>query len=69
VCSVCISSDGKKIVSSGYDKTIKMWNALTGYIIKSLVGHTDSVLSVCFSKDNKTIASGSGDKTIKIWDA
>jgi WD40 repeat protein len=27
VCSLCYSSDGKRIVSGSWDKTIKIWDA------------------------------------------
>lgn len=39
---------------------IRLWNANTGELIKTLTGHTSVVNSVVFSPDGKTIASGSG---------
>src|SRR6266566_6318223 len=33
-------------------------------LLRTLTGHTDSVLSVAFSPDGQTLASGSGDETI-----
>ncbi len=66
---VCFSADGKKIISSSLDKSIKIWNAYTGDNIKTLQGHAYYVNSVCYSLDGKRIVSGSYDNTIKIWDA
>jgi WD40 repeat protein len=39
VRSVCISLDGKKIISGSDDKKIKVWNAETYKIQATLVGH------------------------------
>ena len=39
---------------------IRLWNAHTGKLIKTLTGHTSVVNSVVFSPDGSTIASGSG---------
>ena len=35
--------------------------------LKTLYGHSHSVLSVAYSPDGTKIISGSEDKTIKIW--
>ena len=39
---------------------IRLWNAHTGELINTLIGHTSVVNSVVFSPDGSTIASGSG---------
>ena len=67
VFSVCFSSDGKKIASGSWDKTVRVWNVETGECIKTFEGHNSSVWSVCFSSDGKKIASGSWDKTVRVW--
>lgn len=67
VLSVAISPDGKTIVSSGGDRTIKLWNFATGKQISSLNAYSQQVNVVAISPDGKTLVSGSDDNTIKIW--
>jgi WD40 repeat protein len=68
VHSVAFSPDGKQIVSGSFDKTIKLWDAVTGKEILTFKGHTDPVFSVAFSPDGKRIVSGSHDGTVKVWE-
>lgn len=51
------------------DRTVKLWDAVTGECKQTLEGHSNTVTSVVFSADGQQIASGSGDRTVKIWDA
>ena len=67
VWSVAISPDGKYIVSGSQDKTLKLWEAGNGRLVRTFEGHNDSVYSVAFSPDGKNIVSGAFDKTIKLW--
>jgi hypothetical protein len=73
--SLCMSTDGTRVVSGSYDTTIRVWNVETGGCIHTLEGHNDSVKSVALSLDGTWIASGSGsysensDNTVRIWNA
>jgi len=70
VSSVAFSPDGRRIASGSSDETIKVWDAKTGRVIRTLSAHTESwVDSVAFSPDGQRIVSGSVDETIKVWDA
>ncbi|KAG8931679.1 hypothetical protein FRC02_002386 [Tulasnella sp. 418] len=69
VRSVAFSSDGNLVASGSNDKTVGIWNAKTGALIRTLKGHKHTVNSVAFSPDGTRLASGSRDKTISIWDA
>ena len=68
VYAIAISRDGKTIVSGSLDDTIKIWDAKSGVMLRSLEGHKGSVNSVAISKDGNTIVSGSSDNSIRIWD-
>src|SRR5581483_5626244 len=53
-----------KIVSGSRDKSIKIWDANSGSLLKTLNGHTNYVCSVALSSDNRKIVSSSSDRTI-----
>jgi WD40 repeat protein len=70
VISVAFSPDGTRVLSGGYERTIKLWDAATGELIRTFKGHSDLVSSVAFSPDGGAhVLSGSRDHTIKLWDA
>lgn len=68
VSSVAISANGQRIVSGSEDRTVKVWNAITGEETSTFKGHIGPVNSVTFSADGKRIVSGSDDRTVKVWD-
>jgi WD40 repeat protein len=68
VTSLAISSDGSRIVSGSYDRTMRVWDGQTLEEI-GLCEHEDEVNSVAFSPDGSLIASGSDDRTVWIWNA
>jgi WD40 repeat protein len=45
----------------------KVWDVGSGECVKTLSGHSESVLSVSFSPDGSLLASGSSDETVKVW--
>ncbi|WP_248277264.1 WD40 repeat domain-containing protein [Brasilonema octagenarum] len=66
VRAVSFSPDGKTIVSTSWDNTVRLWN-LQGQLLETLNGHSSAVIGVSFSPDGKTIASASSDKTVRLW--
>ncbi|KAF8972030.1 hypothetical protein BDZ97DRAFT_2070665 [Flammula alnicola] len=67
VNSVAFSQDGSQVVSGLDDKTVQIWNAMTGEVQAELKGHTHRVTSVAFSQDGSRVVSGSYDRTVRIW--
>jgi hypothetical protein len=43
------------------DRTVKLWNAVTGALQQTLEAYSNSVTTVAFSPDGKLVALGSGD--------
>ncbi len=68
VTSVAFSPDGRRIATSSFDRTVKLWETETGQEVFTLRGHTSGVLGVAFSPDGRRLATGSIDSTAKIWD-
>jgi WD40 repeat protein len=69
VRSVAFSPDGRALASGSTDNTIRLWDAASGALRRTLAGHTNTVLSVAFSPDGRLLASASEDNTIRLWDA
>ena len=67
--TAAFSPDGSRIVTAAYDKTARIWNAVTGEEISVLKGHDAEVNCAAFSPDGLRIVTASWDKTARIWDA
>ena len=68
VNQVQFSPDGQWIASASFDKSVKLWNGITGQFVTSFFGHVASVYQVSWSADSRLICSGSKDSTLKLWD-
>jgi len=70
VCSVSFSPNSQKLVSSGSDKSLILWDLQTKPPTrKPLSGHKGKIRSTTFNPKDATLASGSDDGTIKLWNA
>jgi WD40 repeat protein len=56
VHGVAFSPDGRRLASTGEDKTIHVWDAMTGREVLGLHGHTDMCSCVAFTPDGQRLA-------------
>jgi WD40 repeat protein len=68
VSAIAFSPDGRQLVSSSFDKTIKLWDTNNGKCVKTLLGHRNRIWTVAFHPNSTQIASGGDDNHTKIWD-
>ncbi|MGD9922582.1 MAG: caspase family protein [Pseudorhodoplanes sp.] len=75
--AVAVSRDGKLVLTGGDDYIIKLWNAGTGTVLRTINAVTKDrfyeatigIAAAAFSPDGKLIVSGNENKTASIWDA
>lgn len=69
VFAVAFSPDDKLLVSTGADRTLKVWNTDTGKLERTLAHHTDAVHTLAFRPQHagNHCASGGADQTVRIW--
>ncbi|KAI9315948.1 WD40-repeat-containing domain protein [Dichotomocladium elegans] len=65
---VCYNKSGQYCLSGGRDRTVRLWNPLTGMPLHSYNGHGRDVLGVAVASDNAKIASCGMDRAVILWD-
>jgi WD40 repeat protein/serine/threonine protein kinase len=69
ITSVAWAPDGRRAVSGGADREVRLWQVARGRCLRTLKGHTDTVTAVAWSPDGRGILSAGGDRTLRLWDA
>lgn len=70
VDAVCVLADGKTLVSSGVDHSVRVWSLETGKLIRSLTQHTKPIHALAVRPGNSglpMVASAAADRTIRFW--
>ncbi|KAF7532235.1 hypothetical protein G7054_g8144 [Neopestalotiopsis clavispora] len=67
VWSIAFSPDSQQLASASHDRTVRLWDTLTGKSLWELQGHTKGIYSVSFSPDGQQLATASQDTTVQLW--
>ncbi|MEL7338101.1 MAG: WD40 repeat domain-containing protein, partial [Planctomycetota bacterium] len=67
VLCVNFSPDSKRIVSSGYDGTVRIWSVATGELLHEITGHNGRVWQAVFSVDGDSVITSGLDQTLRFW--
>ena len=66
--AMAYSPDGRTLATAGSDRTVKLWEADRGLLIRTFEGHAGEVRSAVFSADGTRLLSASDDGTVRVWD-
>ena len=69
VNALCISRDGRSIITGGDDRAVHVWDASSGKQITAYRGHEKKVRAVALSPDGAVIASAGDEGVLRMWDA
>ena len=69
VTGLAFSPDGRRLASSSYDGSLRLWLVDGDNSPLLSVTHTAGLRQVVFSPDGKLLATASADRHIEIWDA
>ncbi|KAJ2395071.1 hypothetical protein GGI05_001753 [Coemansia sp. RSA 2603] len=68
IYSVSLNPLESHIVMAGYDRTIRLYDRVTGRMVQTFHGHDLSVAHAVTNPLGNLIISGSKDQTIRFWD-
>ncbi|GHJ03916.1 hypothetical protein TPA0906_57810 [Streptomyces olivaceus] len=68
VGSVAFSPDGKTLVTSGHDSTIRLWDMAGRRQIASLDGRSSQTHTAAFSPDGRMLVTSHDGWKVRVWD-
>ncbi|MEW6735542.1 MAG: protein kinase [Acidobacteriota bacterium] len=63
------SPDGMRIVTTSRDKTVRIWEVVSGKLLVTLNGYKGGEIAACFSPDGTRIITTNSNQVVEIWDS
>ena len=67
VHGVAYSSDGRRILSAGYDHTARVWDVASGKEVQRLYDHTHGVGCVAFLPGDRRAMPAAFNQVVRLW--
>jgi WD40 repeat protein/serine/threonine protein kinase len=67
VRSVSLAPDGRQVVTSSHDNSVRVWELATGKALRTFRGHGGPVRAAVFAPDGKSVFSGGHDQHVMRW--
>lgn len=64
---LAVSRDGKRMLTGGYDRIIRLWDLPSGDEIRRYKAHEDGINALAFTANNRNAVSASNDRTLRVW--
>src|SRR5262245_23725373 len=71
IYSVAFNKEGNLAVTGSFDKSLRLWDPVTGKQLREFsgtAGHQGLVLTVAFNPAGDQVASGGADNFARVWD-
>ena len=69
VTASTFGQDGTRLLSAGWDGTLRLWDAVTGAELLSCRGHKGEAYACAFAPRGAHLLSAGQDGTLRLWDA
>lgn len=64
---VVVMSDGRRVLTTGVDGTLRTWDLATGKELSAIQAHSKWAVGLAVSPDGQRAVTSGNDKTVRLW--